>query len=97
MAAKAVRLTERPAVSQPTLDPEFEKNLLAALREVSARDIGPIQASDALADLGLDSVSVAELFNVLEDTLDVSLEPEQLARLVTFGDLQELITRLQQR
>lgn len=81
-------------MSGQALDPEFEKSVRDSIRQVSPREIGPVTFDGAIADLGLDSVSVAELFIVLENTLDVTIEEDDLARLRTFGDLQELVARL---
>ena len=81
-------------MSVQSLDPEFERSVRESIRQVSPREVGPIAADGRIADLGLDSVSVAELFIVLENTLDVTIEDDDLARLQTFGDLQELVHRL---
>lgn len=81
-------------MSGQALDPEFEQSVRESIRQVSPREIGPITADGAIADLGLDSVSVAELFIVLENTLDVTIEDDDLVRLKTFGDLQVLVARL---
>lgn len=78
------------------LDPEFERSLNAALRQVSDRDIPPITADGLIADLGLDSVSIAELFVVLEETLDVDIDPDEVMNARTFADLQVLVRRLRQ-
>ncbi|MEW6279688.1 MAG: acyl carrier protein [Candidatus Eremiobacterota bacterium] len=80
-------------MTEKTLNPEFEKHVAAALKEVSTKDLGPVTADRPLSELGLDSVSVAELMIVLEDKFDVSLEQGDLEQLKTFGDLQDLIER----
>ncbi len=78
------------------LDPEFKVHLEEALSEVSAGDIGELTADRELADLGLDSISIAEMVLELEDKIDVTIDQEDLEKLVTFGDLQELVKRLQE-
>lgn len=77
------------------LDPEFERSLNDALRQVCNRDVPPVTADGLIADLGLDSVSVAELFVVLEETLDIAIEPAEVMQARTFADLQALVKRLQ--
>lgn len=77
------------------LDPEFERSLTAALKQVYNREVPPVTADGVIADLGLDSVSVAELFVVLEETLDIAIEPAEVLKARTFGDLQALVKRLQ--
>ena len=79
-----------------TLDPEFERSLTAALQQISDRDVPPITADGLIADLGLDSVSVAELFVVLEESLDVDIDPDEVMKARTFADLQALVQRLRQ-
>jgi acyl carrier protein len=79
-------------VSQP-LDPEFERQCQIALAKVSTKSLGPIEGDRVISDLGLDSVSVAELLFALEDQLDITLELTEIEQLNTFGDLQELIQR----
>ncbi len=73
------------------LDAETARIFENALRQVSVKDLGPVTAERELADLGLDSVSVAELVIVLEDSFNLSLEPADVEKLKTFGDLAELI------
>jgi len=73
------------------LDPEIAKKLEKGLYEVSGREVGEITAERRIDELGLDSVSFAELIILLEDELDVVVENEELVELETFGDLGELI------
>lgn len=77
------------------LDPEFKSHLEEALAEVAAGEIGDLTADRELADLGLDSISIAEMVLELEDKIDVTIDQEDLETLVTFGDLQDLVKRLQ--
>lgn len=76
------------------LDPEFKQHLEEALLEVATGDIGPITADRELMDLGLDSISIAEMVIELEDKIDVTLEMEDMKELETLGDLQELVRRV---
>jgi acyl carrier protein len=75
----------------PPLDSETARIFENALRQVSVKDLGPVTAERELAELGLDSVSVAELVLVLEDSFNLSLEPSDVEKLKTFGELAELI------
>lgn len=76
------------------LDPRFVEAVEKALAQVTTREVGPITADRELADLGLDSVSMAELILVMEDELGVSVDLVEAEGLKTFGDLQELVARL---
>lgn len=74
-----------------TLDPEFLRVVENAIKQVTVKDLGPITAERPLNDLGLDSVSTAELIIVLEDSLDLSLEQSDVEKLKNFGDLAALV------
>lgn len=76
------------------LDPEFKKHLEEALEEVATGDVGPITAERELGELGLDSISIAEMILILEDKVDVDIEQEELEQLRTFADLEDLVGRL---
>lgn len=76
------------------LDPEFKQHLEEALAEVAAGDIGEVTADREIADLGLDSISLAEMVLELEDKIDVVIEPEDLQSLETFGDLEAFIKKV---
>ena len=77
-----------------TLDPEFANKLSEALAKVSTRDVGPITADRPILELGLDSISLAEMVLVLEDELDIGLEQRDVMELKTFGDLQDLVEKV---
>lgn len=72
----------------------FLEKVQKALQQVASRDVGPVQRERAIADLGLDSVSMAEMLVLLEDELDLSLEQSDVEKVKTFGDLEELVLRL---
>ena len=76
-----------------TLDPEFAQKLTEALTKVSTRDVGPITAERPIRELGLDSITVAEMVLVLEDELNIGLEQNDVMALETFGDLQDLVEK----
>jgi len=81
-------------MSSETLDPRFVQSVQDALHEVCPRDLGPITYDRPIVELGLDSVSFAELLVVLEDKLDLTIEDSALKDVKTFGDLQAVVTRL---
>lgn len=76
------------------LDPQFVDAVQKALGQVTTRDVGPITADRPLLDLGLDSVSLAELILVMEDELGVAIDLGAMETLKTFGDLQDLVASL---
>ena len=84
-------------MSTKELDPEFQTHVVEALSEVAVGDFGEVTADRELVDLGLDSISVAEMIIILEDKVDVSIEMEELQELVTFGDLQALVVKLREQ
>lgn len=81
-------------MSVKSLDPKFRKHVEEALAEVATTEIGEITAQTELAELGLDSISWGEMIIILEEKIDVTIEPEEMEQLKTFGDLQELVERL---
>ena len=81
-------------MSERSLDPEFVAHCQQALAQVSTKDVGPITADRPLADLGLDSISMAELVIQLEDMLNVTLDQKEVEGLQTFGELEELIRKV---
>lgn len=85
-------MATKPAyiMSQP-LDPEFIRVVQNAIRQVTVKDLGPITAERELNDLGLDSVSTAELIIVLEDSFDLNLDQTEVEKLKNFGDLAALV------
>lgn len=65
----------------------------AALGEVSGRDMSSLEAGQKIVDLGLDSITVADLMLVLEDRYGITLERDEMEALVTLEDLMGLIER----
>jgi acyl carrier protein len=49
-------------------------------------------AATPLAELGFDSLEVAELFAAIEDRCGLELDPESVRSLITVGDLAQLRT-----
>lgn len=75
------------------LEPEFASVLREIMTTISSRDVGEFRSSQSLSELGLDSVSLAEVIVMLEDKYDVSLDQREIERIESFGDLQELMHR----
>ena len=63
------------------------------MTKISSRDVGEFRASQSLAELGLDSVSLAEVIMMLEDEFNVSLDQREIEQIESFGDLQDLMQR----
>lgn len=76
-----------------TLDPEFARVLRDIMTKISARDVGEFRANQSLSELGLDSVSLAEVIVMLEDQYNVSLDQREIEQIESFGQLQELLQR----
>lgn len=64
-----------------------------AVRQVTVKDLGPITADRQLNDLGLDSISTAELIIALEDSFDLNLDQTEVEKLKDFGELAQLVER----
>lgn len=75
------------------LDPEFARVLREIMLKISSHEIEEFRADQPLSDLGLDSVSLAEVVVMLEDEWNVSLDPTEIAEIQNFGQLQELMQR----
>jgi len=78
---------------QDALDPEFASVLKDIMTKISSRDVGEFRASQSLSELGLDSVSLAEVIVMLEDEFNVSLDQREIEQIESFGQLQELLQR----
>ena len=71
--------------------------LAAALAEVAPSKAGSLSSLGpevALVDLGLDSVSMLEIFGYIEEELDVMFEDDALVGLQCVGDLLKLIKQV---
>lgn len=72
---------------------EFYDSLRAALSQVSGRELPPLTPDLKIADLGLDSITLADLMLTLEDELKIDLERDELEALQTLADLEALVNR----
>lgn len=61
--------------------------------EVDQREFESLSLDTEIAELGVDSVALLEIFGYVEEELDVYLAQEDLAQVKTLGDLGDLIAR----
>lgn len=73
------------------LKPEFVEVLSDALSKVTTGEFGTLEEDRAVADLGLDSMSLVELVTLLEERLGTTIEDRKLGELRTLGDLEKLL------
>lgn len=74
-----------------SLKPEFEAAVRNALSQIMNLEVGPIEADRPISDLGLDSVSMLEMVEILEQTLNTTIDERRLTELRTLQDLQRLL------
>ena len=69
---------------------------LAVLAKISGKDPESLtRDAELVADLGMDSAKALELLVELEDSLDIEIEDEDAARLITVGDILDYLDRLE--
>lgn len=61
--------------------------------EVDQREFESLSLDTEIAELGVDSVALLEIFGYVEEELDVYLAQEDLAQVKTLSDLGDLIAR----
>ena len=87
-------MLSKRAPMNDALEPEFASVMRDIVSKISLRDdIGEFRSSQSLAELGLDSVSLAEVIVMLEDEFNVSLDQREIEQIESFGELQELLQR----
>ena len=64
-----------------------------AASEVSGKRFDNLQKTTVISDLGLDSIAVIELVGYLEEKLHIRIPDEELAGVLTLGDLDALVRR----
>jgi len=64
-----------------------------AALEVNNRRLEGLTRDTVISQLGMDSVAVMEVVTYFEEKLNLRLPDEELARVVTLGDLCNLIER----
>jgi len=73
------------------LDSSVQAMIIDALSQVSSKKVDSLYEEQAIASLGLDSITVMEMVGVLEDKTAHRFSDEEMARVETFGDLSALI------
>ena len=69
---------------------------LAVLAKISGKDLESLtREAELVADLGMDSAKALELLVELEDSLEIEIEDEDAARLITVGDILDYLDRLE--
>ncbi len=63
-----------------------------AADEIGQYSFDGLSKDTAIAELGIDSVELLEIFGYVEEELDIELDDEDLAGLKTIGDLGKLIS-----
>lgn len=61
--------------------------------EVDQREFDTLTMDTKIADLGVSSVALLEIFGFVEEELDIYLAQEDLAQVKTLGDLSKLIAK----
>lgn len=59
--------------------------------EIAERDLSHVQETDAIADLGIDSLAMLELVGTMERELSIQVPDEMLVGLSTVRQLLELV------
>lgn len=70
---------------------ELLKLFREAAWEVDQREFADLTTNTRIADLGVSSVALLEIFGFVEEELDIYLAQEDLAKVKTLGDLSSLI------
>lgn len=75
------------------MDIEWLKNIIA---ETSPNiDLDSITEDSSFADIGLDSLDLAQVIFAVENELDIAIDPDILEEIVTVGDALEAIQEAQ--
>ncbi len=75
------------------MDIEWLKNIIA---ETSPNiDLDSITEDSSFADIGLDSLDLAQVIFAVENELDISIDPDILEEIITVGDALEAIQEAQ--
>ncbi len=77
-----------------TTSPDLTSRLLALSAEQLAVSPAALVRDASLVDLGLDSLAAIEWGMAIEDAFGLSLPEDAMGRVATYGDVEELVTRL---
>ena len=75
------------------MDIECLKNIIAGVSQ--SIELDSITEDSAFADLGLDSLDLAQVIFAVENELDIVIDPDILEEIVTVGDALEAIQEAQ--
>ena len=78
-----------------TTSPDLTQRLLALTAEqLSVSPAQLVRDASLVDDLGLDSLAAIEWGMAIEDAFGLSLPEDAMARVATYGDVEELVQRL---
>ncbi len=84
--------TEKKSLTTDEIIEEIKKTLVAETdNDINIEDIVP--SMSLREELGMDSMQAVEMILDLEDTLDTSLDGNEIADLQTVGDLISMVER----
>ena len=73
---------------------ETEKIVREELSKIIGKDTDEISINDDLVDhVGLDSLSILEIFGMIEEKFNVVLEPDKISKMKTIEDIVNLIEK----
>ncbi len=73
---------------------ETEKIVREELSKIIGKDTDEISINDDLVDhVGLDSLSILEIFGTIEEKFNVVLEPDKISKMKTIEDIVNLIEK----
>ena len=71
---------------------DIEKIVREELGKITGKDLSQISKEDNLIEqIGLDSLTVLEVFGMMEEKFNIILEPEKISELKTISDIVNLI------
>ncbi len=71
---------------------DIEKIVREELGKIANKDISDISREDNLVEhVGLDSLSILEVFGMMEEKFNIVLEPDKISELQTIADIVRLI------
>ena len=78
-----------------TTSPDLAQRLLELTAEqLSVSPAQLVRDASLVDDLGLDSLAAIEWGMAIEDSFGLSLPEDAMARVTTYGDVEELVARL---
>ena len=76
---------------------ELMEMVRSIFREVSEKPLGEIAPETPIAELGIDSVSLAEIVGRIEDTLDIEVPASQWLQVRTLQQVIDMIMQASQK